>query len=214
MRTPALAESVDLTEVIACPHCDALHRVGTLLSGERARCTCCRALLIYPGEKSISQVIALSVAVAILMLGAVFFPFLGIAAAGLHRSSSVLDVALAFSGGVLGPLSVSVILLIVIIPLARAVAVIYALWPLAQGRKAYVHAARALRLAEALRPWSMAEIFIVGTAVALVKIAGLAAISVGPAFWAFCVMVIIVALSDNFMCKWTIWKTLEKQSNS
>ena len=50
------------------------------------------------------------------------------------------------------------------------------------------HAAFVFRMAEAMQPWAMAEIFIIGTAVALVKIGGLATISLGPAFWAFCVV--------------------------
>ena len=107
-----------------------------------------------------------------------------------------------------------VIAVIILIPLIRAVAIVYALWPLAQRRSAYRHAPSALRFAEFLRPWSMAEIFIIGTAVALVKVAGLAAISLGPAFWAFCAMVIVTALSDNYMCKWTIWNALSTTPRS
>ncbi|MEO8530053.1 MAG: paraquat-inducible protein A [Deltaproteobacteria bacterium] len=196
-------------DLIACPACDALHRVDDIPIGSRTRCTRCHDVLISPRDQAFSQVIALSVAVAVLMIGAIFFPFLGIAAKGLSHASSVLEVALAFSDGILAPLSLLVITLIVLIPLVRAAAVTYALWPLAHGRPGYRHAASALRMSEFLRPWSMAEIFMIGTAVALVKVAGLASISLGPAFWAFCAMVIVVALSDNFMCKWTIWKTLD-----
>jgi paraquat-inducible protein A len=68
------------------------------------------------------------------------------------------------------------------------------------------------RLAERIRPWSMAEIFIVGVAVALIKVAGLASLSLGPAFWAFVALVLITAVKDNFMCRLTIWKTLEHRS--
>ena len=55
----------------------------------------------------------------------------------------------------------------------------------------------------------MAEIFIVGVAVALVKVAGLAMLTIGPAFWAFTALVLITALNDNFMCRLTVWRTLE-----
>ncbi len=68
---------------------------------------------------------------------------------------------------------------------------------------------RAFRLSEALRPWSMAEIFVIGTAVALVKIAGLANISFGPAFWAFCALILVTAASDAFTSAATIWDAIE-----
>lgn len=207
---PQISDNFDA--LIVCPKCDAIHRVRALETGARARCARCNEILIAPRLRSFSQIIALSVAVAILMVGAIFFPFLGIAASGLSHASSVLEVALAFSGPILGPISLLVVVLIILIPFLRAMALIYALWPLATGRRAFRHAAVALRAAEALRPWSMAEIFIIGTTVALVKVAGLASISLGPAFWAFCAMVIVVALSDNFMCRWTVWKALEQRS--
>ena len=47
----------------------------------------------------------------------------------------------------------------------------------------------------------MAEVFIVGVAVALVKVAGLAHLSIGPAFWAFVALVLVTVLKDNFMCR-------------
>ena len=57
----------------------------------------------------------------------------------------------------------------------------------------------------------MAEIFIIGTAVALVKVAGLATVSLGPAFWAFCALIIVTALKNSFLSKWTIWQAIEQQ---
>ena len=58
----------------------------------------------------------------------------------------------------------------------------------------------------------MAEIFIIGVSVALVKVAGLATISLGPAFWAFVALVLVTALKDSLMCELTIWKTLEERA--
>ena len=83
------------------------------------------------------------------------------------------------------------------------------LLPLVRGRPPYTMAASAFRVAEQLRPWSMAEIFVLGVAVALVKVAGLATVSLGPAFWAFAALVVITVLQDNAMCRYTIWKTIE-----
>ena len=55
----------------------------------------------------------------------------------------------------------------------------------------------------------MAEIFIVGVTVALVKVAGLATVSTGPAFWAFCALVLITVLNDQLICRYSVWRALE-----
>src|SRR5690606_31479704 len=95
------------------------------------------------------------------------------------------------------------------LPVLRAFLMVYTLVPLAQGRRPYRHAAAAFRLSEQLRPWSMAEIFVIGTSVALVKVAGLASISLGPAFWAFCALIFVNVAARGFMCQTTIWDAIE-----
>jgi paraquat-inducible protein A len=56
----------------------------------------------------------------------------------------------------------------------------------------------------------MAEIFMVGVAVALVKLADLATLSMGPAFWSFVAIVIITALKDTQMSKHSVWTALDR----
>ena len=66
-----------------------------------------------------------------------------------------------------------------------------------------------LRLSETVKPWAMAEIFMVGVAVALVKLADLATLSTGPAFWSFGAIVLITALQDTQMSKHSLWTELD-----
>lgn len=201
----------DPAELMACPQCDALHRAEHLPDGKRARCVRCGTVLISPRERSFLHVIAFSFTGMILMIGAIFFPFLEISTRGLHHESSIFGVAMAFSEGWLAPLAFAVLSMIVALPVFRFAALIYTLWPLANGKPAWRHAATVFRLAEESQPWAMAEIFIIGTAVALVKLAGLAKVSLGPAFWAFCVLIIVIALKNSFVSKWTIWDAIERK---
>ncbi len=204
----------DLSGLIACPVCDALHRVSEVPLGSRARCRRCGTTLMAPREGAMTRIVMLAAAALILMIAAVFFPFLELEASGLRHRSSVFDAVLAFSDGLMLPLSVATAALIVVLPLIRLSAIVYVLGPMALGWAPARHARPAFRLAEGLKPWAMAEIFIVGVAVALVKVAGLASVSLGPAFWAFVVLVIVTALKDNFMCKLTVWKTLDERMRS
>ena len=195
--------------LMACPKCDALHIEEELELGETARCTRCGTVMAKPRDGAFVQLIALSFTSMVLLVGAVFFPFLEVSAMGFGNASSLFDVALAFADGVLLPLVIAVLAMIIGLPIARAFLLVYVLAPLAQGRPPHRYAARAFRWSEVMRPWSMAEIFVIGTAVALVKVAGLASVHLGPAFWAFCALIFVNIASRAFMCQTSIWDAIE-----
>lgn len=195
--------------LIACPRCDALHVEKELTAGETARCIRCGTVLANPRSGAFVQLIALAFTSMVLMLGAVFFPFLEISRMGFGNATSLFGVALAFAEGILLPLVLAVLIMIVGLPVLRSFLLLYTLVPLAQGRPAHRHAATAFRISEHLRPWSMAEIFVIGTSVALVKVAGLANVHLGPAFWAFCALIFVNLASRGFMCQATIWDAIE-----
>lgn len=200
----------EFEHLIACPRCDALYRAARPKTGERAVCHRCHSVLIAPRVGASVRMVALSISVSILLIGALFLPFLHIERLGLGNSSSVFDVALIFAHGIGLPLVLAVASLIIVIPLLRALLVIYAVAPVVLNRNVRPHAARAFRWSETLRPWAMAEIFVLGCAIALVKIVDLATVDFGPAFWMFSALVLINVFQDSFLCKWTVWSSLEQ----
>lgn len=206
--------STPLDELIVCPQCDAVYHLKRPRVGERARCQRCHKVLIAPRKNAGLRIIAVALAVVVLIISAAVFPFLSIDAAGTKNAVSVLDAALAFSGGPMIFLSLATAGLIIIIPLLRAVLTLYVLVPVVLDRDPARHAMHAFRLSEALRPWSMAEIFAIGCAVALVKVADLANVGFGPAFWMFGILVVLVIAQDSFMCKWSVWNSLENPRTS
>ncbi|TCS66485.1 paraquat-inducible protein A [Primorskyibacter sedentarius] len=213
-QPPKLTDLPDLAQLIACPQCDALHFDADVPTGETARCIRCHAVIEAPRQLAMTRIIMLAAAALILMIAAIFFPFLELHAAGRIQRSSLLDTVMAFSTGMTAPLTLAMAALIVVLPIIRFTSLIYVMAPMAFGWQPARHAESAFRMAEALRPWAMAEVFIVGVAVALVKVAGLAHLAIGPAFWAFVALVIVTVLKDNFMSRVTVWKTLEQRRPS
>lgn len=195
-------------DLVACPRCDAIQRASAPPPGGRVRCVRCATTLIAAPRLAVAHVLMLSSSVLVLMAGVVTLPFISIHSHGLANRSSVLDAALAFAGGPMAGLAVAVLALIVLIPATRAALLLYALAPLAAGRAPFRHARAAFALDEDLKPWSMAEIFVIGVAVALVKIADLATVELGPAFWLFGALVLLSVLQDNAYDRWTIWRAL------
>lgn len=204
----------EIKELIACPQCDALYRAATPGFGTRAVCGRCHTVLASPRRHAGMQIISMALAVLILVAGATFFPFLRIEVAGLGHSASLFDAVLVFSGEELAILAIAMAALILLIPTLRALLVLYVLVPVVFDRPPAEHARTAFRWSEELRPWSMAEIFAIGCAVALVKITDLANVSFGPAFWMFGILVVLVIAQDSFMCKWSVWYRLEHPKTS
>jgi|TARA_B110000879_G_scaffold35838_1_gene49494 paraquat-inducible protein A len=198
-----------LEGLIICPVCDATYQLQRPKNGERAVCVRCHKVLIAPRTNAGMQIIAVSVAVVVLIIAASLFPFLQISAAGRSNSVSILDAALTFTEGPLLVLALLTAGFIIFVPLLRMLLTIYVLVPLVLDRQPARHAIAAFCYSEALKPWSMAEIFALGCAVALVKVADLATVSFGPAFWMFGVLVVLVIVQDGYMCKWSVWNSLE-----
>ena len=198
-----------LIDLLACPHCDTLHVDAALVEGDRAYCAQCGAIMHRERASAIASVLSLAITSFLLMLAAVSFPFLDLTVSGNSNSTTVLSAVMAFSDAFSLPLAFAVAGFIIFIPLLRLGAIITAVSPLVLNQSPRPISRRAFSLAERLRPWSMAEIFIVGTSVALVKVAGLATISFGPAFWAFTVLVILTYLQDTLICRYSIWRMLD-----
>ena len=209
-RLAALSEAAsNYQDLIACPKCDTLHHAVLPDNDHRALCTRCGAVLYAPREGSFLTVFAYALTVLVLIFAATWFPFISISKAGLHNTSSVFDVALSFSSTSMLPLTLAVAAMIILIPALRVLLIIYTLGPLIIDRKPLPHAALAFRFSEQMRPWAMAEIFVLGVAVALIKIADLANVNPGPAFWMFVALALIATLQDRTACSLTIWKALE-----
>ena len=198
-----------LEDLIACPHCDTLHSYQDLPEGSQALCRKCGAVMLRQRASAVVIVLSLALTSFVLMLAALFFPFLGVEAGGLSNGTSLLGTVMAFSDDFDLPLAISVAAFIVFIPLTRLAAIVIAVTPLVAGRPAGRFHKRAFGLAEDLRPWSMAEIFMVGVGVALIKIASLASVSFGPAFWALTVLVALSFWHDTLICRYTIWRALD-----
>ena len=207
-------DGLDPANLIVCPSCDAVFTVHVPDKGERSVCSRCHTVLIAPRKRAGMHIITVSLAVVILIFAAAVFPFMSIDAAGAHNQVSILDAALAFQGGPLFVVSLLTAAMILFIPMLRMLLVIYVLTPLVFDRPPARNAKAAFQASERLRPWSMAEIFVLGCAVSLIKISDIADVALGPAFWMFAVLVVLVVVQDTFMCRWSVWNALEQPRTS
>ncbi len=194
----------DLDQLIACPTCDAIYDQSASTSVSCARC---HTVLVQPERRLGVRVLVVTLMSAALIYGSVVLPFLTVERFWISNDTTLIETALAFEGPLL-ILSLSVLVLILVLPAARLAISLYVLGPLILGWKAPPGAATAFRWSEALRPWSMAEIFVIGCGVALVKIVALADVTFGPALYMFATAVILIWMQDRMLCRASLWKAI------
>lgn len=199
-----------LQSLTVCPTCDALFDMRDHDPEQSARCSRCGYVLAIGQTQAVVRVLALAAASAVLMIVVVFTPFLNLSSSGLGSEASVYDVAFAFESPIMMPLAISVLLFSIVLPWARLGLLIYALGPPVLSWPPAHAAGRALRWAMEMRPWAMAEIFMIGVAVSLLKLGDLATLSLGLAFWAFALVVLLNAYKDAQMCRTALWKAVSR----
>lgn len=191
--------------ITACHICDALIRDRRPGPGERVRCPRCHALLRRGRTDMLDWLLAGAFSVPPLMAVGLAASFLSLSGGGVGAEASAMDAARALAEVLTWPAALAIGAVIAFLPVARSAALIYALLPVRMGRPPPSHAAQAIRLAASLRPWSMSEIFVIGVAVALVKVSGLASVTLGPAFWAFVMLAVVALVEDAVYCRRTVW---------
>lgn len=206
MKSPILSPD---QKWIACHACDALWERPELAVGERARCGRCGEIILQNKPKSLDRSLALLIAALILYLVAVSFPFMSMSWAPLKNQISVIDAIVALWDSRMYLLAVIAFCLILLLPLARILLLLWIVSTLRWRPVTTRFHARVFRYAQLIEPWAMVEIFMVGIIISLVKVGDLAKVGLGPAFWALAALVIILAYFSTVFCKDTIWQQLK-----
>jgi paraquat-inducible protein A len=194
--------------LIACPGCDLLHRKAPLSPGSTARCQRCGHRLYTHKTQGIERALALTLASFVLFVTANTFPFMAIEVQGLRQEISVLSAAIELFHRGMPALGLFAAAVIFVFPLLQLLGMLAVLIPL-HRRQPTAMARRAMRLVSALAPWSMMEIYLLGVLVSLVKLAAMAELTLGTAFWAFGALVVTNTWAGIVIDRHCLWEQLE-----
>lgn len=161
-----------LRPVVICEYCDSVHESVALQRHQKAFCHFCGAVIQRHIDLKLQQRLALCATAAVLLMFANFYPVMSINLQGLHNSATLWNSIGALS---LGPITLIAVVAAIAIIVAPALQVLLLLWVFAHalcGRRAPGFRL-CMRTLEALRPWSMLEVCLLGALVAVVKLAGL-----------------------------------------
>lgn len=196
--------------VMACHDCDLVQRIGEVPEGGAAQCVRCGATLFKQKRNSLDRTLAWSMAGMVLFVIANTLPFLGFKVGGqIQETTLATGVKTLYSQG-MWELSTLVFLTTILLPLMQLGALIYLHLPLKLNRMPYKLPV-VLRYLQAIRPWCMVEVFMLGILVSVVKLAKMATLVPGLALYTFLALIFVIAAALSSLDPHLIWEEWEKQ---
>ncbi|MFA3792535.1 paraquat-inducible protein A [Aliiglaciecola sp. SL4] len=167
-----------------CQQCDTKVVIPRLAHRQKAKCPLCGHVLTQHLDSANQRIIMFAVSALIFLILSMPFNFLGFSTNGQHQAIGIisgLDVLIVNDYMFL---AVVQLLSIVIVPAIVLTGLLLVLLPFPATKNPNTSKA-ILNVVYTLIPWSMAEIFLIGVLVSLIKISSFADISIGLSFYAY-----------------------------
>lgn len=197
---------------VLCQDCGLPHALPGPTRDHRAECVRCGAVLRHFRTGSLQRCGALTGAALILFVVANLFPVLTFELEGRAQSATLFSATTALWDGGFQILAVLVFFVLILAPLVEMLATLYVVLPLAFDRRPPPGAARAFRAAQRMRPWAMAEVFLLGLTVAYVKLSGLATLEPGPSLAALVGFIVLQIWGEAALSPFDVWERLAPQT--
>ncbi|MDM0111039.1 paraquat-inducible protein A [Variovorax sp. J22R133] len=195
----------EVPEAIVCEGCDAVYHRAPLGRRQVATCPRCGTELERAWGRLHERILPLTAACLILFVIANAFPIVEIELQGLSNETTLVGAVVALSTGGLSEVAMLVLATTLLFPFFQLCILFYLLVPVRSGgpRPGFNILVRAM---QALQPWGMIEVFLLGVLVAIVKLSSMAQVIPGPALWAFVGLTVLLTavLAFNPRAFWTV----------
>ena len=182
--------------------------VPPLTPGAVAECGRCDTILRRGRSAPLTRPLAYSLTALAFFLLAATLPFMTVSAAGRSNANTLLTgpEQLDYTG--FPSLALVVLAFSVIMPLVKiAIMLVVLLGLRAANPPRWLP--RAWSWIEALSPWAMIEVFLLGVFVAYTRLTAIAHVDIGPALYSLAACMLAMVAADNSIDRETVWETLE-----
>ncbi|WP_175414952.1 paraquat-inducible protein A [Nibricoccus aquaticus] len=177
-----------------CRFCGQTHCAVALKSRQRAQCVRCGLTLAKGSRFGADTTAALVTAALILTIPALTLPFVTVGKLGSEHVGYLFSGARALWSENMQLLSLWVSLCAGLLPVVL-LGLLAALTLPERFLKSAPWTTHLRRLAVAVAPWAMPEVYLLGVLVALTKLGSLVDVKIGPGFWCYAAMSVLVLLA-------------------
>ena len=196
------------TPSLICPHCDTVHRRVTLGASEVAQCGYCGAVLARERKTTAAQLLAVTLAAAIVLVIANVTAILAIEFSGVRTATYVWTAVRSLDHGWTFWAALALAVTMFVVPMLQVTLLLWVLTFASVARRAPAYRF-ALTFLARLRPWSMTEVFLLGSLVVIVKLSSWVHVEAGAGLWALGALAILLAILGRYDARdW--WNLVEQ----
>ncbi|WP_437613265.1 membrane integrity lipid transport subunit YebS [Erwinia sp. V71] len=191
MKIHAISHALPQERYQRCPQCDTLFSLPDVKSWQSAHCPRCNAKIINGRDWSMTRLTAMAVTMMLLMPFAFGMSLVDIHLLGVNISASLLGgiLQMAEQGNVI---TASMVAFCTIgAPVTLVAAIIYLFF----GHQLGMNLRPVLLMLDRLKEWVMLDIYLVGIAVAAIKVQDYAELQLGNGLIAYCVLTVLSLLT-------------------
>ena len=171
---------------------------------------CGLQLTVYHHNAS-QRIIALATTSLIFLLASLPFEFLSFSASGQYQSIDILGSLWTLVEKDYAVLALVQAIVVLILPAFVLMSLLYLLVPLHLGLRPK-KASWVVKTLFNLLPWTMAEIFLIGVLVSLIKIVSMADIGLGLSFFAFLLFTIFMTITLLYVDKYQLTLLIDNEA--
>lgn len=181
--------------------------------GTSVRCWRCKTVLLHESRREPDYVFSLLVAASVLFLIGNGFPLVSLEAQGTGVTTTLFGAVLQMWQQDMRLVSGLVFVTTIAAPAFDLAAMLYltsGVLRMESGRSAAMPrwSAKVLRAVQAVRPWGMLEVFMLGALVSIVKLGQMASVVVGPALYSIGALIIVLAAANSAFNPRDVWSRL------
>ncbi|WP_456392504.1 paraquat-inducible protein A [Nitratifractor sp.] len=194
---------------LCCPECDEISSLPSLRRPGRYRCPNCGHTLFRHQPGMVEKIYALNLAALFLFIVTVSFPFLNFQIMGLSAEATFTTAFVNLVREQDYLLAVALLTTTLVVPAIRILLYLLLYGPLYHGVVPPL-AAPMLKTLEAVAPWGMLDVFLVGVLVSIVKLVKMGEILPGTSLWAFAAMIVILAYVQSIFDPHETWERIDR----
>jgi len=196
---------------IACHECDLLVTLPDLETAKVVSCPRCGYVITRFHKLALARGLSYALAAITFCLMANLYPFLSVSTAFNGNSISLIgSIFVLFE---IGEYAFTVIFFstMLIFPLLILSLLLYMLSAIYLS-KPFPYLIQAYKTIFRIKEWAMAEVFLIGTFVSLVKVVSIADVKLEVGFWSYVIFAILLSMAINSVDKLQSWRAVYKLS--
>ncbi|HTZ70904.1 MAG TPA: paraquat-inducible protein A [Acetobacteraceae bacterium] len=191
-----------------CQDCGLFQDVPPLVPGDAACCRRCGATLRYGHRDSLTRCLACTLGALLLFIVALQLPLMSVFTVGRDYRATLFSGPTMLDQRGMWEISLVVLLTLVVMPAVQLALMLAVLLGLRLPQPPRI-LPTLFGFVERIRPWSMIEVFLLGSFVAYTRLQAIGDVDVGPALFALGGMMLCLIGADAVLDHEAVWEELE-----